>query len=95
MTSTEKRSVRVNVQGRVQGVGFRYSTQQQARRLGVNGWVKNERDGTVTVVAEGPKAAVDEMVRWLQEGPGFANVANVSVTDYAYEGKYSSFGVKP
>ena len=92
---SDKRSVRANVQGRVQGVGFRYSTQQQARRLGVNGWVRNERDGTVTVVAEGPKAAVDGMVRWLHEGPGFAKVAGVEVRDYRYEGKYSSFTVQP
>lgn len=95
MAATEKRSVRANVHGRVQGVGFRYSTQQQARRLGLTGWVKNERDGTVTVVAEGPKAAVDEMVRWLHDGPGFASVAAVEVSDYDYEGKYPSFSVKP
>ena len=91
----EKRSIRASIQGRVQGVGFRYSTRQQARRLGVGGWVKNERDGTVTVVVEGPTAAVEEMVRWLNEGPGFAKVSKVEVTDYPYEGRYSSFTVQP
>jgi acylphosphatase len=91
----EKRAIKANVKGRVQGVGFRYSTQRQARRLGVNGWVRNERDGTVTVVAEGPKPAVDEMIRWLHEGPGFANVADVTVNEYPYEAKYSSFTVEP
>lgn len=90
----EKRSVKVNVKGRVQGVGFRYSTQRQANRLGVAGWVRNERDGSVTVVAEGPKAAVDEMVRWLQEGPGFAKVADMDLREYPYEGRYSSFTVE-
>ncbi|MFW6337504.1 MAG: acylphosphatase [Alkalispirochaetaceae bacterium] len=91
----EKRAVKANVKGRVQGVGFRYSTQRQARRLGVNGWVRNERDGTVTVVAEGPKPAVDEMLRWLNEGPGFAKVAEVTVNDYPYEATYSSFTIEP
>lgn len=91
----ERRAVKANVKGRVQGVGFRYSTQRQARRLGVNGWVRNERDGTVTVVAEGPKPAVDEMIRWLHEGPGFASVADVTVNEYPYEAKYSSFTVEP
>lgn len=91
----EKRSVKANVKGRVQGVGFRYSTQRQAKRLGVYGWVRNERDGSVTVVAEGPKAAVDEMVRWLHEGPGFANVADVDLQEHSYEGRYSSFTVQP
>lgn len=90
----EKRSVKVNVKGRVQGVGFRYSTQRQANRLGVAGWARNERDGSVTVVAEGPKAAVDEMVRWLQEGPGFAKVADMDLREYPYEGRYSSFTVE-
>jgi acylphosphatase len=91
----EKRSVKVNVTGRVQGVGFRYSTQRQAQRLGVKGWVRNERDGSVTVVIEGPKAAVDEMVSWLHEGPGFANVADLNLQEYPYEGRYSSFTVQP
>ena len=91
----EKRAVKANVKGRVQGVGFRFSTQRQAQRLGVKGWVRNERDGSVTVVAEGPKAAVDEMVRWLQGGPGFANVVDVNLKEYPYEARYSSFTVEP
>ena len=90
----DSKSVKANVKGRVQGVGFRYSTQKQASRLGVRGWVRNERDGTVTVVAEGPRAAVDEMVSWLHKGPGFAKVADVSVEEYPYQGKYSSFTVE-
>ena len=92
---SEKRSVKVNVTGRVQGVGFRYSTQRKAQSLGVNGWVRNERDGSVTVVAEGPKSAVDSLVQWLQDGPGFANVANLNLTDYDYDGRYRSFTVEP
>ncbi|MFW6215159.1 MAG: acylphosphatase [Alkalispirochaetaceae bacterium] len=89
----EKRSIRAKVTGRVQGVGFRYATQQQARRLGLTGWVRNERDGSVTVVAEGPKAAVDQMVDWLHHGPGFARVAEVSVQELPSQG-HSSFTVE-
>jgi len=92
---SEQRSVKAKVKGRVQGVGFRYSTQRQAQRLGVRGWVRNERDGSVTVVAEGPKAAVDAMVDWLKEGPGYAKVADMDLHEYPYEGRYSSFTVEP
>jgi acylphosphatase len=68
------------VEGRVQGVGFRYSTKQQARRLGVTGYVQNRPDGTVYVECEGDPADVEQMARWLSDGPSGARVTNVDIS---------------
>lgn len=57
------------VQGRVQGVGFRWWTRAQATRLGLGGTVRNLEDGSVEVQLHGPAEVVDEMVRLLQQGP--------------------------
>ena len=56
------------VSGRVQGVWFRGTCQEQARAFGVTGWVRNAYDGRVEAVFEGPPAAVDRMVAWCHEG---------------------------
>lgn len=66
--------VEIRVEGRVQGVGFRQFTVQQARRLGVDGWVRNESDGSVHVVAEGPRNALEQLVQRVSTGPSVARV---------------------
>jgi acylphosphatase len=75
------RSVDVTVTGRVQGVFFRASAIDEARRLGVAGWVRNEPDGSIAAHLEGPTEAVDEMVAWCRTGPPHARVARVTETD--------------
>src|SRR4051812_25064600 len=69
-----RKAVDVTVTGRVQGVSFRAYAEQQAARLGVAGWVRNEPDGSVAVHVEGDADAVDAFVRWAHEGPGLARV---------------------
>jgi len=65
------------VHGDVQGVGFRYYVQRKARQLGLHGWVRNNDDGTVELVAEGGRDELEQLKRALQEGPRMARVDRV------------------
>jgi acylphosphatase len=80
------KAVQARVSGRVQGVSFRWYTEEQARRLGVVGWVRNEPDGTVLVHAEGEDEAVDALVAWCRQGPAMARVSGVAVREAAPTG---------
>jgi acylphosphatase len=75
------RCVRVVVRGRVQGVGFRAWTEDQAIRLKLAGWVRNRRDGTVEAVLGGEDAAVADMIAALREGPRLAYVSSVEIEE--------------
>ena len=79
MNATPK-TVTVRIEGRVQGVYYRAWTEQTARRLGLDGWVRNRRDGSVEAVFSGPEMQVDEMVRRCAEGPADARVTDVIIT---------------
>jgi len=65
--------------GRVQGVGFRAYTVDEATERGIAGWVRNMPDGRVEAVFEGERAAVEAMVAWCREGPPAARVTSVEV----------------
>jgi acylphosphatase len=65
------------VHGDVQGVGFRYFVQRKAQQLGLQGWVRNNDDGSVELVAEGGREALEQLKRALQEGPRMARVDRV------------------
>lgn len=86
--------VEIRVEGRVQGVGFRHFTTQQARRLGVDGWVRNESDGSVRVVAEGPKEALEQLVEKLKHGPSGARVNAVKSQWSGASGDLGGFTVR-
>jgi acylphosphatase len=72
-----RKRVRATVHGRVQRVAFREYTRQEARRLGVSGWVQNQSDGTVLVLCEGEAPQVDALVAWLSTGSPYAEVTRV------------------
>ncbi len=72
------RATLVRIRGRVQGVGFRYWAQQEALRLGLSGWVRNEPDGSVAALISGSEDAVAAMLEKLREGPAAANVTEVT-----------------
>ncbi len=75
MTTVSTRHFRIS--GRVQGVGFRYWTQQEAKRLGLSGWVCNRPDSTVEAEASGSGDLLDAFEKWLQQGPPGARVDRV------------------
>ena len=75
----------LQISGRVQGVGFRYSMQREAARLGVNGWVRNRRDGSVEALAQGSDEAVAALVEWARRGPPGAHVTSLNVSEAAPE----------
>jgi len=79
MTATGRRAVRVRVTGRVQGVGFRAWTRERAQALVVDGWVRNEPDGSVTVLIAGTPSAIDEMATALRDGPPWSRVSGVEI----------------
>lgn len=78
-TGTARVRAQVFVAGKVQGVGYRLSTVRQARRLGLDGWVRNLADGRVEAVFEGERAIVEEIVNWCRLGPRTAVVKDVTV----------------
>lgn len=84
--SSASASVDVRVTGRVQGVFYRASCGEEARRLGVRGWVSNEPDGSVRGHFEGSAEAVKELVAWCRSGPTYASVEDVVVTSSAATG---------
>ena len=72
---------RLRITGKVQGVGFRYALQEAAERLGVKGWVRNRRDGSVEALVQGDNGAVEAMIAWARQGPPGARVADLRVED--------------
>ena len=83
---------RVVVAGVVQRVGFRAATVRQARAVGVTGWVRNRRDGSVETWVEGDLEKVTQLVDWLAEGPRNASVSERTVTEEQPQG-YPSFDI--
>jgi acylphosphatase len=75
------KSVHARISGRVQGVGFRAWMEETAGRLGLRGWVRNRRDGTVEAVIAGDTSKVDEMLTMCWQGPPTAKVEGVTVED--------------
>lgn len=87
------KQVQLVVRGRVQGVFFRASTQREARRLGLTGWVKNRGDGAVEMLAEGEEAALRQLCMWAERGPTAARVEDVQVRWRSYGGEFPDFRI--
>jgi acylphosphatase len=80
LSDADRARAHVRLLGRVQGVGFRYTTADEARRRHLNGWVRNLDSGAVEAVFEGGRADVEDMLRWCQAGPPGAHVREVRVS---------------
>jgi acylphosphatase len=83
----------LTISGRVQGVGYRMTMVDEARRLGVGGWVRNRRDGTVEAVVDGDSSAVAAIIAWARRGPRGAVVTDVAVGET--DGTFSGFESLP
>ena len=70
-------AAKISIQGRVQGVGFRYAASKEARRLQLKGWVRNEADGSVHLRIQGDEEACHRFIAWCHRGPGYAWVERV------------------
>ena len=74
---SERVTLHLRIRGRVQGVGFRYAMHERAQSLGITGWVRNRRDGTVEAIVQGTPQAVEAMRRWAHSGPPGAGVTGL------------------
>ena len=91
----EEKAVRAHVfiEGRVQGVFYRVWTQDQAQKLGLNGWVRNLGDGKVEAVFEGSKDKVEKMVKKCYKGPRSAGTKHVDVNWEKATGEFGTFEI--
>ncbi len=71
--------VKLIIRGKVHGVGFRFSCMEAAYRIGVTGFVKNKKDGTVYVEAEGPEENIEQFILWCHKGPTWARINKVEI----------------
>ena len=96
MTSTEKpiQARRFVVRGRVQGVGFRWFVEREAHMLGIAGWVRNNHDGGVEILAQGTRDQLAGLHSRLREGPRAARVDAVDVSDAQPTAGLGSFRVE-
>jgi len=89
-----KRRAHLTISGRVQGVFYRANTRNEARHLGLFGWVRNLRDGRVEAVVEGEEEKVKGLIDWCHEGPPGAVVQNVEVQWEAFRGEFADFEIR-
>ncbi len=82
-----------HITGRVQGVWFRQSTKNQADQYGINGWCRNNPDGSVEAVLEGERGAVERVINWCRSGPELAHVDNLQVSWEEATGEFSKFEI--
>jgi len=90
----DKVRAHILVLGRVQGVFFRENTQRKAKKLGVNGWIKNLSDGKVEAVFEGDKKSVGKIISWAKRGPILARVEGIDIEWQEYIEEFTEFEIR-
>jgi len=90
---SEKARISMLINGQVQGVFFRLKTKEEADKLGLTGWVKNNSDGSVECLAQGDKDKLVQLIDWCKKGPEAAKVENVEVKWQTYSGEFHGFKI--
>ena len=90
---THKRII-ITVKGKVQGVCFRHYTQKKATELGVFGYVKNQSDGSVTIVAEGLNDSIQKLLNWASNGPSHSRVDSIEHNEQIYQDEFEGFNIR-
>lgn len=85
---------KLKITGRVQGVFYRQSTMETANSLGLTGWAKNCLDGSVEVVFEGDKSAIEKAIEWCHQGPPAARVSGITVDWQGFTGNFTRFRIR-
>lgn len=89
------KQVKIRVSGRVQGVGFRFFTYQQAVKLGLAGYVRNLDNGDVELVAKGDDLIISKLIQWIEQGgPTSARITGIDVTEQPPQNDLTSFNVR-
>lgn len=83
--------VEIKVSGQVQGVFFRQGVKEMAEELGLTGWVSNEADGSVKIVAEGKEENLQKLIEWCKKGTNWSKIERVKVEWQESEGNFKSF----
>lgn len=91
--SNNMRRVHVIVYGRVQGVFFRHNTKKIADRFNVKGWVRNNPNDTVEIIAEGKDGVIDKFLNWCRKGPIGARIDKLEVREEEYQGEVKEFSI--
>jgi len=86
--------VHLIISGLVQGVFFRKHAQEKAKLIGITGWIGNEADGTVAVVAEGPSNKINDFVDWCSSGPSTSRVDKVKKEKIPYMAEFEDFSIR-
>ena len=96
MAANQGETVRLHavIEGRVQGVGFRYFVEENARILNLTGWVRNRWNGTIETVAESDRETLEEFLLALRRGPRSSQVSDVSVEWLPAAGEFNHFTIK-
>ncbi|MFA6000391.1 MAG: acylphosphatase [Candidatus Paceibacterota bacterium] len=88
-----KKHIDIKIHGRVQGVLFRVTSRIKARELNLHGWVRNEKDGTISMVAEGEDKDLRSFIEWCKYGPDTADVEKVDIDWREHTGEFNDFEI--
>jgi acylphosphatase len=89
------KKVKINVNGRVQGVGFRFFTYQQAQKLNLVGYVQNLDNGDVEIIAQGDNLQISKLIKWIENGgPASASISLVNIVELKLQNDLTSFNVR-